>query len=228
MRQLLTPESVVLDLGSNRGGFSREMIRRFNCRCYAAEANPTLCHQIPQHEKLKAVNVAIAGSSSTMPFYVRSQDETSSLQKTGNCEPSEILSVRAVKLEDFVNELGLQKIDLLKVDIEGAEIEVLMSCSDSFLESIPQITVEFHDFNGIISRKAAETVVARMQQLGFDVITMWMRSYGDTLFLNRRVAYIGSIDLHWSRLIQRNYWWFLRFLHRKFEYVWPATDEAVS
>ncbi len=41
---------------------------------------------------------------------------------------------------------GVDRIDLLKIDIEGAEIGMFDDCTDEELSSIGQITVEFHAF----------------------------------------------------------------------------------
>lgn len=60
----------------------------------------------------------------------------------GNTEdrPCETKSVKCITLNDIYNEIGTN-IDLLKLDIEGAEYEILEN-----LEPIPkQITVEFHE-----------------------------------------------------------------------------------
>jgi hypothetical protein len=92
---------------------------------------------------------------------------------------------------------------------------VLESCPDELLRRIPQVTVEFHDFNGLIPRDAAVGVVDRFHRLGFDVIRMWMRSHGDTLFINRRLVGLGVADLAWSRWVVRNWWWTKRFVRRK-------------
>lgn len=54
--------------------------------------------------------------------------------------PMQIQTVQCITLQDIYNEIGTD-IDLLKLDIEGAEYEILEN-----IEPIPkQITVEFHE-----------------------------------------------------------------------------------
>jgi hypothetical protein len=38
-----TPQSLVLDLGGNRGEFARKVQQRWGARCLSVEANPALC-----------------------------------------------------------------------------------------------------------------------------------------------------------------------------------------
>ncbi len=215
MRQLLSRDSVVVDLGANHGAFSRSMIAKFGCRCIAVEANPSVCATIRPDPKLTVVNAAIAARSGTLPFYVHKNDESSTLVRFGDSEVVEELHVPCLSVVDLLARYEVPRIDLLKVDIEGAEVEVFDSCPDELLQGIPQITVEFHDFNGVIPKTAVEQVARRLRTIGFDVLSMWMQSYGDTLFLNREVARVPALDLIWSRRIVRNWWWTRRFVLRK-------------
>ena len=170
--QFLGSESIVLDLGANRGAFSRGIIERFNARCFAVEANPELASSIRAHPNLTVLSMAVGPESGMVPFYLASHDEMSSLRSSlGVVYPKSVL-VKVMRVDELVAELNLSKIDLLKIDIEGSEIDILTNCPDDFLTNIPQITVEFHDFNGLVTREAVEKVVDRLQKLNFVPIKM--------------------------------------------------------
>ena len=51
--------------------------------------------------------------------------------------------VRAITMDRLLSETGISSIDLLKVDIEGAEIEVFESCP--WLRNVNVIAIELHD-----------------------------------------------------------------------------------
>ena len=51
--------------------------------------------------------------------------------------------VRAMTMDAVMRETGIQSIDLLKVDIEGAEIEVFESCP--WISNVAVIAIELHD-----------------------------------------------------------------------------------
>jgi len=57
--------------------------------------------------------------------------------------PSQAVNVQVVRLRDFLTD----KVDLLKIDIEGAEYEVLADCSD-LLTNVQNLFVEYHSFPG--------------------------------------------------------------------------------
>ena len=55
-------------------------------------------------------------------------------------------AVTVWSLGRFLAEAGLQAADLLKVDIEGAELDLFEAATVAELRCFRQITVEFHDF----------------------------------------------------------------------------------
>ena len=196
--------SIVMDVGANRGAFSQAMIERFHCRCIALEPSPALFAQIAPSGLLEKHNVAIAGRSGPVSFHVSDVPVASSLahRPPGTIETIE---VAAKRLEEFSKEQGLQAIDVLKMDIEGAEVEVFDSCSDSFLGSVGQITVEFHDHVGLVSKPDILRVIDRLSRLGFLHFSKYLGSYYDTLFLNQARCPISSFEYSWNRHIVRNW-----------------------
>ena len=54
------------------------------------------------------------------------------------------MKVPVIGFHEFLAQHGLKSVDLLKLDIEGAELELLSALTSP--SNIAQITVEFHDF----------------------------------------------------------------------------------
>ena len=65
-------------------------------------------------------------------------------------------------LEQVVSNLGWDKIDLLKLDIEGAEWDVIDSTPNSVFEITSKILMEYHSPNGRLN-----DVIERFNSLGF-------------------------------------------------------------
>jgi amino acid adenylation domain-containing protein/FkbH-like protein/FkbM family methyltransferase len=60
----------------------------------------------------------------------------------------EPLEVTTCRLSDLINEHGLARIDLLKVDVEGAEASVLAGIDDAHWPLVDQLVIEVHDVRG--------------------------------------------------------------------------------
>jgi FkbM family methyltransferase len=82
----------------------------------------------------------------------------SALTAGGDSAPQ--MPVRTVRLRDFLDE----PVDLLKLDIEGAEIEVLMDCADR-LRNVELLFVEYHSFLNRPQRLSA--MLSYLEQAGF-------------------------------------------------------------
>jgi FkbM family methyltransferase len=205
-KQFITKDSVVVDLGANVGGFSTEMIEKFGCYCYAVEANPLIFKHIPPKDNLKTSNLAVAANSGTFDFFIAENPESSSLYFREDMLLKEKLNVPSQRLDEFVEALGIEDIDLLKMDIEGAEIEVIDSCTDRFLERVSQLTVEFHDYNGSVSKRDVTRVIRRLSDLGFLHIRMSRADHGheDTIFVNKNRCAIRPFEFFWVQYVSRN------------------------
>ena len=77
---------------------------------------------------------------------------------------SRTFRVQCTTLPRILREHGLERVDFLKLDCEGAEVEILQSLADDELLRIRQVVMEVHD------DAAAAPVRERMQRLGFAAV----------------------------------------------------------
>lgn len=62
-----------------------------------------------------------------------------------------------ITLEHIINTHKLEKIDLVKIDIEGDEYDLLLNTPNHVFEKIDQFTIEFH-FSGYFEKKADKLI----------------------------------------------------------------------
>jgi FkbM family methyltransferase len=203
--RFIDASSVVLDIGANLGNFSRLMTERFGCQCHAVEANPAVYARIPAHRRIITHQLAVAGRNGQVRLRIHEDDECSSLAPIPGESYVNELDVPALTLESLADKLNLKLIDVLKMDIEGSEIDVLNSCSDEFLGRIAQLTLEIHDFTGQVSISQANALLDRLRRAGFFVIKMARKSHIDTLAINRRRISISGLELMFFRYGVRNW-----------------------
>lgn len=197
---LLGSDSVVVDLGGNRGAFSTAIRSRFGCRTLVVEPNPELCDSLSRlgHE---AYCLAVTSTDGPVSFYLADNSEASSLLVPSNQSPSgRWIEVLGVRLSRFLREHDVNLIDLLKVDIEGAEIAMFDSLSDDELQRITQISVEFHDFSGLVSQMDVRRIKQRFSDLGFWTLKMFRAGNLDVLFVNRQRTGLSRGELAYTGL----------------------------
>lgn len=139
---------VVIDAGANIGTFSFTVYNRAS-EIYAIEPsqvnfdvmNQTI--RVNNLEKMKTFLTAISGEGGMRPFV---QDDNPELGGWKIVE--EGLPLPTITLEQFMNENEIKVVDLLKIDIEGAEKEIFQS--ESFKRIAPRIhkiVGEFHQYD---------------------------------------------------------------------------------
>jgi FkbM family methyltransferase len=72
----------------------------------------------------------------------------------------------AMTLERFVETQGIERVDILQMDIEGAEFDILLNTDKALLGSIAQIMFEYHDAYAPAGRDHADLLGA-LHALGF-------------------------------------------------------------
>jgi FkbM family methyltransferase len=176
---------VVVDLGMNKGEFSQWIATNTAARCYGAEPVPELFASLPRSERIVARRVAIGGEAGTKKLSIPDR-LCASLSETGVVRGARQVDVEVVTLPSFIDTYGLASIDLLKVDIEGAEIDVLRSMKDDLFARIGQMTIEFHDFMKRSDAPSVRELLGKIKDQGFFVINFGRKNYTDVVCLNRR------------------------------------------
>ncbi|MGF6482586.1 FkbM family methyltransferase [Paraburkholderia sp. JPY419] len=203
-RRFLQRDSAVIDLGANSGTFSRLMSEEYECVCYAVEPNPDCFARLDGMACVKQpFNLAIADRAGTMSFFVAANSEASSFVRTS--ENNREIQVSAVRLDVFTQQQGIAQIDLLKVDIEGAEVPLLDSRPDAFLRNIGQIAFEFPDFCGLVEKRDVARLEQRLEPQGFRSINFSKESHGheDHLSVNRARCPLGYVEYATTRYVAK-------------------------
>lgn len=97
-------------------------------------------------KNVKAIQVAlIAGNEKTANLYLSKNTHNHSTNKPINQSTS--ITVPATNLERLMKEHKIKKIGLLKMDIEGAEFEIIQNMKHGTWSKIQYMMVEYHESN---------------------------------------------------------------------------------
>ncbi|MCT5858398.1 FkbM family methyltransferase, partial [Pseudomonas aeruginosa] len=76
---------------------------------------------------------------------------------------------RLRRLDQVIGELGLERIDLLKIDVQRAEMDVLLGLDDAALAKVRQIVLEVHDKRDGATAGRADALSDLLRRHGFEV-----------------------------------------------------------
>jgi FkbM family methyltransferase len=173
--EFLNQNSIIYSLGIGEDiSFDMAVIKNHNCRVFGFDPTPKSITWVKQQQGLPAkfifLEYGIADSSGLTDFYLPRNTAyvSGSFIKQKNVNDNQKISVEMKSWKDIVNILGHKQIDVLKMDIEGAEYNVI----DSVLESsvpINQILIEFHDrlFND--GKTKTISVIKKIKNHGYEI-----------------------------------------------------------
>ncbi|MCX6782230.1 MAG: FkbM family methyltransferase [Candidatus Magasanikbacteria bacterium] len=136
---------VIIDCGANIGMSVVYFKKLFPlAKIVAFEPDPNIFRILKENidsqnfSDIKLVNSALWSEEGAMDFFPDRADGGRVAEKISGVAP---VLIPAVKLSGYLNE----KVDFLKIDIEGAELEVLRECKDA-LKNVKNIFIEYHSF----------------------------------------------------------------------------------
>lgn len=115
---------------------------------------------------VELVNKAVATEDGELTFYHSQNSTMNSLNEAVNTLPKEKEVVKAVRLDTFVKEKGIEKIDFMKIDVEGVEDKIFSS--DSFISIAPIVESFVYEWHSWANANP-NTINAGLKELGFTV-----------------------------------------------------------
>lgn len=206
----LNENSNVIDLGGNKGEFSGFILDNFNSNIYVVEPIPELFKQISENFKIRKFQYCISNQKEIEISIPENQCAT-----IYDKNFKDKIICQGITLGEFLKQNNISKIDLLKVDIEGAEIEMFETTPAEILKNINQITVEFHDFLWPELRSNVEKIKNKIINLGFYCISFSIKNNGDVLFINKNL--ISKYQYFYLKYFYRYLMAIKRFLKRLFK-----------
>ena len=170
----LSHDSVVVDIGLGEDiSFSESLIRKYKCHVYGFDPTPKSIDYVRKRltPSFSLFEFGVAATGGEATFYLPNKVEhvSGSLFSTAQVGQRKI-TVPLISMDDVPKMIGTRKIDLLKLDIEGAEFDLLDA--PAFSEVVcqtNQICIEFHHRWPEFGKAKTVNALARLRELGFVV-----------------------------------------------------------
>jgi len=164
----LLPGTVFYDVGSHIGVFAISAARIIGPQgaVYAFEPDPKNVRLIKENARrnslaLEIIPGAVWKCSGRFPFWLASDSDPSRMGgHLGGNELNSLISVNTFSLDDFSREH--RPPSFIKIDVEGAEAEVLEGARNTIITHRPNLLIEIHN------DKALCRVSTLLQEYGYD------------------------------------------------------------
>jgi FkbM family methyltransferase len=158
---LKTSRPIIFDIGANVGNYSKKLSENFpNVQIYSIEPHPNNFKRLKELElsNVKPFELALGSQEGTVSLFDRNDSELGSEHSSLYKEVIEDIHHQVTKeykvelttLDSFAKKEGIGRIDLLKIDTEGNELEVLKGAKELLEKNkIGFIHFEFNEMNKV-------------------------------------------------------------------------------
>jgi len=161
--KISTDAPVIFDVGAHVGKYSAQLIRSFpKADVYAFEPNPATFAQLSErfaNGEIHCINLGVSSEAGRMEMYVYPDNPTTSHATAYrevitdlNAAQAQRVDVSVTTLDDFCRDQAITRVDFLKIDTEGHELEVLRGATGLLARGgLPVVQFEFNEPN-VVSR----------------------------------------------------------------------------
>ncbi|MGH7118514.1 MAG: FkbM family methyltransferase [Acetobacteraceae bacterium] len=160
--QFLQRGDLAIDVGANIGE-KTEALLILGAKVISLEPQPALVREIKARcghfgDKLRVIQAAVGDHEGTAELHLRQSSGIASLLEDWEGTPTGVIDVPLTTLDRIIAKHGIPR--LCKVDVEGAELQVLRGLS----HRIPLMTLEYHTDERCAA--LARECIARLSELG--------------------------------------------------------------
>ena len=176
--------NVVIDIGANVGLFTKYMLYKNAKKVFCYEPNKSafdcLSKNYQNNSSVFLNNLAVSTNNDKLRLYL---DVNNTLVSSAKRNTSDFYDVDSITLKQILTQHNLEKVDLIKIDIEGMEYELIAHMEDDVFDKVNSFIIEYHDVESMDKSIGVKTLSEKLKEKGYSV------KFGDNLFKNCSFLY---------------------------------------
>lgn len=174
-KEYISETSFVLDIGANLGLHSIYFAGLAKDGCILAfepsmATFKLLISNVANISNVVPINLAVSDDGKIADFYHTADNAYSSLIDTKRKEVVSVIKVPCMRVDDVVSGLRLNRVDFVKIDVEGLEFEVLKGMAEVIAKYQPAIFCEI--YKGKKSNQQPDETVQFLIEKGYRAFVM--------------------------------------------------------
>lgn len=164
-------KNVVFDIGANVGLFTKFIKTQGAKKVYCFEPNPTaikhLHNNFKDDDSVVLNDFAVSHKDGKIELNI---DESNSLISSVFTQTNNKLNIDCYSFDTLFKKFNLNKIDLVKIDIEGGEFDIIDNLSEETFNKIDTFLIEYHDFYFTDGMEKVIKLINKLNINGYEVM----------------------------------------------------------
>lgn len=173
--ELIRQDDIIIDIGSNNGSTLVEMGKLANKgRAIGFEPVPALFERaktniaLNNFKNIGIENLAVSDTQGVLFFELSSNNNSGSTYMSKN-SIGKMQEINAIRLDDYVENKEMTKLDLIKIDVEGFEHNVIKGALNSLMKFSPKLYIELSDENLRKNGSSPKKLINELLNLGYHI-----------------------------------------------------------
>lgn len=174
----------IVDLGAQIGIFTLLVAKRYpNAKIITYEPEKENFRllvnniRINNLKNVKSLNLGVSGKRGKRKLYL--SNSNSGAHSIYGKKGISYETFRSIKFDDIIKNNGLEYIDILKMDCEGAEYEILLNANKYYLKKVDIILMELHETDLTRKKYKPTHLLSMLKASGFKISVLKKIYYPD-------------------------------------------------
>ncbi|PIY79904.1 MAG: hypothetical protein COY81_00230 [Candidatus Pacebacteria bacterium CG_4_10_14_0_8_um_filter_43_12] len=187
----LRRNDIMFDVGANIGAISLLAADKITAgKVYAFEPTPSILAQLETNinlnklgERIHTCSKAVSNSDGLLTFMIGKNSEVNHLAVKNNFDGSQAIQVPSVTVDTFLREEQIDRINLLKVDVEGAEMSVFQGAIHNLQNHSIEVIIFEVNPNIALYGHTPQELLALVSSFGYQIFAF--NHHGKLIFINQ-------------------------------------------
>lgn len=182
LKNFVKNDDVIFDIGANIGEYTlyAASLINSNGKVYSFEPVQSVFNTLKQNvdlnshlrNKIICINKGLGNKKAILPIYDEQNNINEglfSIHQKNFIQSKKIQDIEIDTLDNFVNENSIDKIDFIKIDVEGNELYVLQGAESCLKKLQPKLLIEMSEKNFNAAGYTKQNIFNFLESLGYSI-----------------------------------------------------------